>query len=58
MSTPIKKRPTSPDLLGSEQAIKRAALRAREIAIQTRTPGLVRVDGKLVDVTKTPPLSK
>ncbi|MDO9224883.1 MAG: hypothetical protein Q8M09_12535 [Pseudomonadota bacterium] len=58
MSTPNKKRPTSPDLLGSEHAIKRAALRAREIAIQTRTPCLVRVDGKLVDITKMPPLSK
>lgn len=29
MTTPQKKRPTSPDLLGSEKAIKRAAQRAR-----------------------------
>lgn len=52
MTTPNKKRPTSPDLLGSEKAIKRAAQRAREIAIQTNTPCIVRQDGKLVDVTK------
>lgn len=52
MTTPQKKRPTSPDLLGSEQAIKRAAQRAREIAIQTNTPYIVRQDGKLVDVTR------
>lgn len=47
-----KKRPTSPDLIGSEAAIKRAAQRAREIALQTNTPCIVRKDGKLVDATK------
>lgn len=52
MTTPQKKRPTYPDLLGSEQAIKRAAQRAREIAIQTHTACIVRQDGKLVDVTR------
>lgn len=52
MTTSQNKRPTSPDLLGSEKAIKRAAQRAREIAIQTNTPCIVRQDGKLVDVTK------
>lgn len=52
MTTSQKKRPTSPDLLGSEKAIKRAAQRAREIAIQTNTPCIVRQDGKLVDITK------
>ncbi len=52
MTTSQKKRPTSPDLLGSEKALKRAAQRAREIAIQTNTPCIVRQDGKLVDVTK------
>lgn len=52
MTTSRKKRPTSPDLIGSEKAIKRAAQRAREIAIQTNTPCIVRQDGKLVDVTK------
>jgi len=52
MTASQKKRPTSPDLLGSEKAIKRAAQRAREIAIQTNTPCIVRQDGKLVDVTK------
>ena len=52
MTTAKKTKPTSPDLLGAEQAIKRAAQRAREIAIQTNTPCIVRQDGKLVDVTK------
>lgn len=52
MTTSKKKRPTSPDLLGAEQAIRRAAQRAREIAIQTNTPCIVRQNGKLVDITK------
>lgn len=52
MSIPQKKRPTSPDLIGSEAAIKRAAQRACEIALQTNTPCIVRKDGKLVDATK------
>lgn len=52
MTPPNKKRPTSPDFIGAEQALKRAAQRAREIAIQTNTPCIVRQDGKLVDVTK------
>jgi hypothetical protein len=52
MTTAKKTQPTSPDLLGAELAIKRAAQRAREIAIQTNTPCIVRQDGKLVDVTK------
>lgn len=36
----------------TEKAIKRAALRARQIAIQTNTPCIVRQGGKLVDVAK------
>ncbi|BCB26029.1 hypothetical protein SKTS_09150 [Sulfurimicrobium lacus] len=52
MTTAKKTRPISPDLLGAELAIKRAAQRAREIAIQTNTPCIVRQDGKLVDITK------
>jgi hypothetical protein len=54
MTAAKKARPTSPDLLGAEQAIKRAARRAREIAIQTNTPCIVRKDGKLVDIAKQP----
>lgn len=53
MNTADKKRPNSPDLLGSEQAIKRAAQRAREIARQTNTPCIVRKNGKLIDISKT-----
>lgn len=56
MTTQNKKRPTSPDLLGSEQAIKRAAQRAREIAIQTGTPCVIRKDGKLMDAITNKPL--
>jgi len=52
MTKPRKSRPTTPDLIGAEQALKRAAQRAREIAIQTDTPCIVRQDGKLVDATK------
>jgi hypothetical protein len=54
MTTTKKSRPTSPDLIGAEQAIKRAAQRAREIARQTNTPCIVRKDGRLVDITKQP----
>lgn len=52
MTVAKKMHPTSPDLLGAEQAIKRAARRAREIAIQTNTPCIVRKDGKLIDIAK------
>jgi hypothetical protein len=58
MTSQNKKRPASPDLLGSEQAIKRAALRAREIARLTNTPCIVSKNGKLVDVTKSQGPSK
>lgn len=56
MSTQHKKRPTSPDLLGSEKAIKRAAQRAREIAILTGTPCVIRKDGKLMDAITNKPI--
>lgn len=58
MTTQAKKRPTSPDLLGSEQAIKRAAQRAREIAIQTHTPCVIRKDGKLMDAITNKPIGE
>lgn len=53
MSPAEKTHPTSPDLLGSVQAIKRAAQRAREIARQTNTPCIIRKDGKLIDIAIT-----
>lgn len=53
MSPAEKTPPISPDLIGSVQAIKRAAQRAREIARQTNTPCIVRKDGKLIDIAKT-----
>lgn len=56
MTAKNKKRPISPDLLGSEQAIKRAAQRAREIAIQTNTPCVIRKEGKLMDAITNKPI--
>ncbi len=53
MINPDKKPPSSPDLLGSEQAMKRAAQRARELARQTNTPCIIRKNGKLVDIAKS-----
>jgi hypothetical protein len=50
MTATRKPQPNSPELLGAEQAIKRASLRAREIARQTHTPCIVRRDGKLIDI--------
>ncbi|MBK9220015.1 MAG: hypothetical protein IPL70_17435 [Uliginosibacterium sp.] len=49
---PDKRLPTDPDLLGSMQAMKRAARRAREIAEATNTPCYVMQDGKIVDIAK------
>lgn len=49
---PTKPLPTDPDLLGSMQAIKRAAQRAREIAEATNTPCYVMQDGKIVDISQ------
>lgn len=48
-----RRKNTSPDLIGSVQAIKRAAQRAREIARQTNSPCIIRKDGKLIDIAKT-----
>ncbi len=38
----------NPDLIGSMAAMKRAAARAREVAIQTNTHLVVQRDGQLV----------
>lgn len=46
--------PTDVDFLGAQQAIKRAAQRAREIAAATNTPCYVMQDGKIVDIAKKP----
>lgn len=46
--------PTDVDFLGAQQAIKRAAQRAREIAEATNTPCYVMQDGKIVDIAKKP----
>ncbi|MBK9614511.1 MAG: hypothetical protein IPO35_02985 [Uliginosibacterium sp.] len=50
--SPDKRLPTDPDLLGSMQAMKRAARRAREIAEATNAPCYVMQDGKIVDIAK------
>ena len=44
--------PTDPDQVGSLAAIKRAALRARELARQMNTPCYVMRNGQIVDVSK------
>lgn len=44
--------PTDADFLGAQQAIKRAAQRAREIAEATNTPCYVMKDGKIVDIAR------
>ncbi len=50
--------PTDPDQVGSLAAIKRAALRARELARQMNTPCYVMRDGQIVDVShESVPLS-
>jgi hypothetical protein len=41
-----------PDLRGAAAALQRAAQRALALSIQSGTPCLVMVDGKLVDLTK------
>ena len=43
--------PTDPDQVGSLAAIKRAALRARELARQMNTPCYVMRNGQIVDVS-------
>ena len=44
--------PTDSDQIGSLAAIKRAALRAREVARQMNTPCYVMRNGQIVDVSK------
>ncbi len=43
-----KSRATDPDFAGTEQALRRAARRARETARSTGTPLVIWRDGKLV----------
>ena len=43
--------PTDPDQVGSLAAIKRAALRARELARQVNNPFYVMRDGEIVDIS-------
>ncbi len=45
-------RPTDPDIVGSEAALRRAARRALRIGIETGTPVYVIKDGQIVDLTK------
>jgi hypothetical protein len=47
-----QKLPTDPDLLGSIDAIQRAAEAARKLAIQTGTPLIIYHDGKIIDALK------
>lgn len=51
MKTRNTTQPTDPDQVGSLAAIKRAALRARELARQTNTPCYVMRGGRIVDVS-------
>jgi hypothetical protein len=45
-------RPTDPDILGSEAALRRAARRALQIGLETGTPVYVIKKGRIVDLTK------
>jgi len=45
-------RPTDPDIIGSEKALRRAAKRALELGKQTGTPVYVIENGKIVDLNK------
>ena len=44
-----------PDILASEEALRRAARRALEIGLQTGTSVFVLKEGKIVDLTKRKP---
>jgi hypothetical protein len=46
--------PTDPDQIGSRAAIKRAALRARELARQMNTPCYVVRNNVIVDIAHEP----
>ena len=52
MSTSKRQMPTDADFVGAQQAIKRAAQRAREVAEATNTPCYVMQDGKIVDIAR------
>ena len=41
-----------PDILASAKALRRAAKRALELGLQTRTPVYVMKQGKIVDIAK------
>jgi hypothetical protein len=41
-----------PDIIASEAALRRAAKRALQIGLETRTPVYVLIDGQIVDLTK------
>ena len=47
-----EKKPTDPDLIGSEKALRRAAKRALELGKQTGTPVWVMENGKIIDLNK------
>jgi hypothetical protein len=51
MKTRNTSQPTDPDQVGSLAAIKRAALRARELARQMNTPCYVMRDGRIIDIS-------
>lgn len=44
------RKPRHPDLIGADAALERAARRALELALQTRTPCWVLRDGRIVDI--------
>lgn len=44
--------PKDSDLRGADAALKRAAKKARELAVRTRTPLYVYEDGKIIDALK------
>ncbi len=45
-------RPTEPDIVGSEAALRRAARRALQIGLETGTPVYVIKNGRIVDLTR------
>lgn len=47
-----KHQPAVPDEIGALAALRRAALRARELARQMHTPCYVLRDGRIVDVSR------
>lgn len=52
MTTEKLKQPKDSDLIGAQSALRRAALRARQIARQTHTPCYILRDGRLVDIAE------